>query len=72
MTERIDVRGLSCPQPIIRAEAMMKNMTTGCFEVISDCGTSRANVLRLAGEKGWKVQEKETDEGDFLMILSKD
>ena len=71
MTERIDVRGLSCPQPLIQTERMMKKMSSGSFEVLSDCGTSRANVLRLAGEKGWTVKEEETDEGDFLIILSK-
>ena len=71
MTERIDVRGLSCPQPIFLTERMMKKLGSGSSEVLSDCGTSRANVVRHAHEKGWDVKEEETDEGDFLILLSK-
>jgi len=52
-------------------EKMMKKLKSGTFEVISDCGTSRANVVRHAHEKGWDVKEEETDEGDFLIVLSK-
>ena len=71
MTERIDVRGFSCPTPLIMTEKMMKKMKSGTFEVISDCGTSRVNVVRHAHEKGWDVKEEETNEGDFLIVLSK-
>ena len=71
MTERVDVRGFSCPQPLIMAEKMMKKLRTGTFEVISDCGTARANVNRLAREKGWSTREGVNEDGDFIITLSK-
>jgi len=36
MAERIDVRGYSCPTPLIMTEKMMKKLKSGTFEVISD------------------------------------
>jgi TusA-related sulfurtransferase len=70
MIERVDARGLSCPQPVILTKNKMKEMGNGTFEVIVETGTSRDNITRLANHEGWNIEVKE--EGDeFILILSK-
>jgi len=70
MTERVDARGLSCPQPVVLAKNKMKEIGSGKFEIIVETGTSRDNIARLAKHEGWNIEIKE--EGDeFLLILSK-
>ena len=68
--DRIDVRGLSCPQPLVMTESMMKKLGKGSFEVIGDTGTAHANITRIAREKGWKVREADED-GDFVLTLAR-
>ena len=72
MVDEIDVRGLSCPQPLYMVEREMKKLKKGKFVVMSDCGTSRANILRLAKQKGWDVEESSEDSCDFVIALSKE
>lgn len=70
MTERIDARGLSCPQPVVLTRNKMKELGKGIFEVIVETGTSRDNITRLAQYEGWGIKVKE--EGDeFRIILSR-
>ena len=70
MTERIDARGLSCPQPVVLTKNKMKEIGQGTFEVIVETGTSRDNITRLANYEGWNINVKE--EGDeFILTLSK-
>ena len=70
MAERVDARGLSCPQPVVMARNRMIEMGKGTFEVIVDTGTSRDNISRLADHEGWNIDVEE--EGDeFLLTLNK-
>lgn len=71
MTERIDVRGLSCPQPVYLTKKMMKKNGTGRIEVITDCGTSVDNLTRLARDNKWNIEKRSKGE-DTLLILSKE
>ncbi|MEW6376774.1 MAG: sulfurtransferase TusA family protein [Thermodesulfobacteriota bacterium] len=71
MSDIIDARGLSCPQPVILANKKIQEMGKGIFEVLVDTDTSRENVSRLASEKGWQVEVKKEDE-DYCLILRKD
>ena len=70
MADRVDARGLSCPQPVVMTRNKMIEMGKGTFEVIVDTGTSRDNISRLADHEGWNIDVKE--EGDeFLLALKK-
>jgi len=71
MADRIDARGLSCPQPVILTNKKIKEMGKGVFEILVDTDTSRENVSRLAQQTGWDVEVKKTDE-DYCLILRKD
>ncbi|MBN2372971.1 sulfurtransferase TusA family protein [bacterium] len=70
MINKVDARGLSCPQPVVLTRNKMKELGRGTFEVIVDTGTSRDNISRLAEHEGWKIECKE--EGDeFILTLKK-
>lgn len=66
MSEVVDARGLSCPQPVILTKRAMEK---GQFpiEVWVDTVTSRENVRRLAEKAGLKVQIQQ--EGDAFRLL---
>ncbi len=70
MAEKLDMRGLSCPQPVFETKKKIEAMGSGTLEVLVDSGTARDNVTRLAENKGWAVSLKE-QEGEFVLTLSK-
>jgi len=71
MGERIDARGLSCPQPVILTSKKIKELGKGTLEVLVDTDTSKENVSRLAENSGWSVEVKKEKE-DYLLILKKE
>ena len=71
MIERIDARGLSCPQPIVLTRNKMKEIGEGTFEVIVDTGTSRDNIARLADHEGWNITVRE-ERDEFSFTLSRE
>jgi len=70
MSEQVDARGLSCPQPVVITRKKMDQISEGTIEVLVDTATSRDNVTRMATNQGWQVEVKEKDE-EFLLILTK-
>jgi len=49
----VDVRGLSCPQPVLETLNVIKKLPGGEVTVMVDTGTSRENVIRsAAGQAG--------------------
>jgi len=70
MNQRIDVRGLSCPLPVVNVRNILLEIKNGILEVLVDTGTSKDNITRMAINIGWKVEIKE--EGDeYLLTISK-
>jgi len=69
--EIVDVRGLSCPQPVMLASNAIKKMNRGTIEILVDSGTARDNVSRLGKNSGWAVTVEEKPEGNFRMVLRK-
>ncbi len=65
-TKRIDVRGLSCPQPVLCVQKELQNSEIKTLEVLVDTGTSRENIRRFATNMGCRVQIEE--EGDQTVI----
>jgi len=70
MSEKIDARGLSCPQPVIVADRKMKELGRGVFEVLVDTETAKENITRLAQQSGWKIETKQ-EGGDIRLLLEK-
>jgi tRNA 2-thiouridine synthesizing protein A len=71
MNERIDARGLSCPQPVVLVKKAIDKMGKGKLEVRVDTVTSKENVARLARNSGFQVTVEEKEE-EFVLNLSKD
>ena len=71
MADKIDARGLSCPQPVILTNRKIAEMEKGVFEIVVDTDTSRENISRLAQQKGWNVEVKKVGD-DYCLVLKKD
>jgi TusA-related sulfurtransferase len=67
----VDARGLSCPQPVLLAQAAIKNMKNGVVQVLVDSGTARDNVTRIASKSGWKAEIQEQPGGVTKITLSR-
>jgi TusA-related sulfurtransferase len=66
--ETIDVRGLSCPSPVLEVkQAIDKGVKN--FKVISDCGTSAENITRFAKNANYSVEMKNLDDGTIEFML---
>ncbi|MBS3919513.1 MAG: sulfurtransferase TusA family protein [Deltaproteobacteria bacterium] len=70
MSEKIDARGLSCPQPVIMTNKKMKEIGRGAFEVLVDTETAKENITRLAQQSGWQLDVNE-ESGNIRLVLKK-
>jgi len=70
MSEQVDARGLSCPQPVVITRKKMDLIGKGTIEVMVDTATARDNIERMATNLGWQVEVKEKED-EFLLILIK-
>jgi TusA-related sulfurtransferase len=70
MKSELDVRGLSCPQPVFEVRKQMISMKSGEIEVRVDSATARDNIARLAGHEGWNMSVQSCGD-EFVLTLSK-
>jgi TusA-related sulfurtransferase len=67
MSQKVDARGLSCPQPVLLTKkAIEKNEFP--IEVLVDTVTSCENVSRMVESKKKKIEFEEFEGGFKLMI----
>ena len=64
----LDVRGLSCPAPVVSVKRALET-GEGELRVLLDDGAPRENVRRFAEGRGYAVQEERL-EGGFALTLS--
>ena len=64
MSEVIDTRGLSCPQPVLDTLRKIASMGSGELEVLVDTDAAKENVSRAVQGKGWKVTSIVEEGGD--------
>jgi tRNA 2-thiouridine synthesizing protein A len=72
MSDIVDARGLSCPQPVILTRGKIKEMDKGSFTVIVDNETAKENVIRAAESRGWLAVNVEQDNDDWKITFKKD
>ena len=65
--KRVDARGLSCPEPVIRAKNAMESGDKE-YEILVDNVVAKENVSRFALHQGYKVSVKEEDEDDWNLV----
>ena len=69
--EKVDARGLSCPEPVMVVEKAMEKLKKGTIEVLVDSGTARDNVARLAKHAGWTATIGEPKKEEYSITLTK-
>ena len=71
MSEQVDARGLSCPQPVLMTMEKLKTLNQGELVVLVDPHTSRETVSRAAASLGWQVKEVQPDGDEYRITLQK-
>lgn len=71
MSEQLDARGLSCPQPVLLTMEKLRTLNQGELVVLVDTDTSRENVSRAAAGLGWQVKKVELEGEEYRIILQK-
>ncbi len=69
MSETVDARGLSCPQPVLMLMDTLKKKDKGEILVLVDTEASKENVSRAAETKGWQVKEVLEDSLEYRIKL---
>ena len=67
--DKIDARGLSCPEPVIMIRKAMMSKENA-YEIVVDNVASRENVTRYANHQGYNVTVTEKD-GEFTLSINK-
>ena len=72
MSNIVDARGLSCPQPVLMSMEEMKKIGKGEVVVLVDTDTSRENVSRAATSQGWQVKSVDSEGAGYRITIAKD
>ncbi len=70
MVVKVDVRGLSCPQPVLMTMNAIKSGQSDEICIVVDNDTAKENVCRAATDRGWTLSEIR-DESDGCAITIK-
>ena len=68
--EKIDVRGLSCPMPVIKTKKAMDQGAKDLL-VVGTSQVSKENVLKLARSQGYKAELPVDGKDEWEMKLNK-
>ena len=68
MTE-VDVRGFSCPIPVVKTKKAMDDNPEEVIAVLLETEVSKENVARLAGGRGYSVREEKVS-GEYRLTLT--
>ena len=71
MSELIDTRGLSCPQPVLLFLNALKGGAASSFSVLVDNDASLENVSRAARNRGFNVEPADEGQGITRLELHK-
>ena len=67
--EMIDVRGLSCPEPVIMVKEALQTKEDS-YTVLSDSKVSCENITRFAEHQGYRVS-LENKGADYQLTISR-
>ena len=65
----VDVRGFSCPIPVVRTKQAMEQNPEEILSVMVEAEVSKENVTRLAENQGYSVKEEEVS-GEYRLTLT--
>ena len=67
----VDVRGYSCPIPVVNTKKAIKDNPDEELTVLVESAVSKENVTRLAESEGYTTQVEEPDDGYKLVLKPK-
>lgn len=67
--EKIDVRGMSCPQPVLMTKNAIEEHPEG-IDILVDNNTAKNNITRFLKNLGYKLEFKNEEE-DTLIVARK-
>ncbi len=67
---RLDLRGLMCPEPVLRTKKVLDGKPAGAVEVMVDSDINVMNLTRLANSLGLNLKSKESEGGYQVVIGS--
>ena len=70
MSNIVDARGRSCPEPVVMTGQALKNYSGETIQVLVDTMVAVENIKRFAGNKGFNVEVEEKDE-EYSIYLTK-
>ena len=70
--KELDLRGLECPEPVVRTRKAMSDPDTSVLTVLIDSDVARENISALARSEGWVVTLTATDEGTRMTLVGMD
>jgi len=72
MSNIIDARGFSCPQPVIMTVNAIKKVKKGDIVIVVDTDTAKENVSRAAKAKGWEVADIQPEDDGYRITIRKE
>jgi tRNA 2-thiouridine synthesizing protein A len=67
----LDVRGLSCPEPVIRTKQALSDPVTSSLTVTADNVVAAENIKRLAKSMGLVITVAH-DNNEFIITIAKE
>lgn len=65
----VDVRGFSCPVPVVRTKKAMDQNPKEMLTVLIETAVSKENVSRLAESKGYSIKVEEVSNEYRLTLI---
>ena len=65
----VDVRGFSCPVPVVRTKKAMEQNPKEVLTVLIETAVSKENISRLANNEGYSIKVEEIPE-EYRLTLS--
>ena len=67
----VDVRGFSCPIPVVRTKQAIKDNPKEDLTVLVESAVSKENVSRMAESEGYSARVEEVEDGYKLHLSPK-
>jgi len=71
MSEVVDARGLSCPEPVMITKNALQKTDESEVTVLVSSSVAKDNVSRTVSKIGWAVLSVEEEEDGFKLNLQK-
>ena len=72
MSNTVDARGFSCPQPVIMTLNEIKKVKKGDIVVVVDTETAKENVSRASKAQGWEVADIQPEDDGYRITIRKE